>query len=95
MNNKYTAAELAFVKRRKKMPRRELLLAFRRKFRRRDMTLLRLQDLCNRKGWGVGSLKGRTKGLSRRYYDKAPDELKPTIMAIAKLEHRLHEKSPA
>lgn len=31
------------------------------------MTLLRLQDLCNRKGWGVGSLKGRRKGLSRSF----------------------------
>lgn len=64
---RYTAAELAFVKRRRKQPRRELFRAFRRKFRRREMTLLRLQDLCNRKGWGVGSLKGRFKGSSRRY----------------------------
>lgn len=64
---RYTAAELAFVKRRRKMPRRDLLLAFKRKFRRRDFTLLRLQDLCSRNGWGVGSLKGRTKGISRVY----------------------------
>ena len=28
-----------------------------------------------------------------RGYDSAPDELKPTIMAVAKLEHRLREKS--
>jgi hypothetical protein len=35
------------------------------------------------------------KASRGRNYDKAPDELKPTIMAVAKLEHRLHEKSPA
>ena len=65
--NRYTAAELTFVKRRRKMPRRELFLAFVCKFRRRDFTLLKLQDLCNRKGWRVGSLKGRYKGRSLRY----------------------------
>jgi len=63
---RYTAAELAFVKRRRKMPRRELHRAFVRKFRRRGMTLMKLQDLCNRKGWGVGSLKGRLRG-SKKY----------------------------
>ena len=67
MNKKYTAAELAFIKRRRRMPRQELLRAFKGKFRRRGMTLLRLQDLCNRYGWKVGSLKGRNKGRSRRY----------------------------
>lgn len=64
---RYTAAELAFIKRRRKMPRGELLLVFWRKFRRRGMTLPRLQDLCNRNGWGVGSRKGRGKGRSKRY----------------------------
>src|SRR4029077_7176642 len=67
VNRKYTAAHLAFIKRRRRMPRRDLLVAFRRKFRRSGMTLLRLQDLCNRYGWGAGSRKGRFKGRSRRY----------------------------
>lgn len=66
MNKKYTAAELAFIERRRMKPRRELLAAFMRKFRRRDFTLLRLQDLCNRHGWGVGSRKGRKCG-SRKF----------------------------
>lgn len=34
----------------------------------------------------------RLNGKSGRNYDHAPDELKPTIMAVAKLEHRLREK---
>lgn len=67
MNKKYTAAQLAFVSRRRRMPRQDLLAAFRRKFRRQGMTLPQLQDLCNRKGWSVGSLKGRQKGRSRRF----------------------------
>jgi hypothetical protein len=66
VNRKYTAAHLAFIKRRQKMPRRELLALFRRKFRRVGMTLLRLQDLCNRNGWKVGSTGGRSRG-SRKY----------------------------
>jgi hypothetical protein len=33
----------------------------------------------------------RLNGKSGRGYDKAPDELKPTIMAVAKLEHRLRK----
>jgi hypothetical protein len=64
---RYTVAQLSFVKRRRRMPRRDLLRAFKRKFPRRGFSLLRLQDLCNRKGWGVGSLKGRTKGRSRSF----------------------------
>lgn len=67
MNRKYTATQLAYIKRRRRMPRRDLLAAFRRKFRRSGMTLLRLQDLCNRHGWAVGPRKGRFKGLSRKY----------------------------
>jgi hypothetical protein len=68
MTNKvYTARELAFVKVRRKMPRRDLLRAFKRKFRRPGFSLLRLQDLCNRHGWGVGARKGRNKGRSSRY----------------------------
>lgn len=34
----------------------------------------------------------RLNGKSGRGYDDAPAELKPTIMAVAKLEHRLREK---
>lgn len=67
MNRKYTASQLAYIKRRRRMTRRDLLVAFRRKFRHSAMTLLRLQDLCNRHGWAVGSRKGRFKGRSRRY----------------------------
>lgn len=67
MNRKYTPAQLAFIRRRQHQPRLELLAAFKRKFRRSGMTLPRLQDLCNRHGWKVGSLKGRRKGHSRRY----------------------------
>lgn len=67
MNRKYTAPELAFVKRRKKMPRRDLHAAFIRRFpSRRDVTLKKLKYLCDDRGWGVGSLKGRKRG-SRRY----------------------------
>lgn len=62
---RYTAAELAFAKRGRKMPRRELLRAFRRRFPRRRMTLSRISDLCHRKGWGVGPLKGRKRGSTR------------------------------
>jgi hypothetical protein len=66
VNRVYTAAQLAFVKRGRRLPRQELLRSFKRKFRRRGMTLSRLQDLCNRMGWGVGPRKGRARG-SRRY----------------------------
>lgn len=34
----------------------------------------------------------RLNGKSGRGYDYAPQDLKPTIMAVAKLEHRLREK---
>jgi hypothetical protein len=34
----------------------------------------------------------RLNGKSGRGYDQAPDELKPTIMAVAKLEHRLRDR---
>lgn len=37
----------------------------------------------------------RLNGKSGRGYDAAPDELKPTIMAVAKLEHQLREKKRA
>lgn len=34
----------------------------------------------------------RLNGKSGRGYDQAPAELKPAIMAVARLEHRVHEK---
>lgn len=34
----------------------------------------------------------RLNGRHGRSYDDAPDELKPTIMAVAKLEHQIREK---
>jgi hypothetical protein len=37
----------------------------------------------------------RLNGKSGRGYDEAPAELKPAIMAVAKLEHRLHERKKA
>lgn len=39
------------------------------------------------------ALLPRLNGRFGRDYDKAPGELKPTIMAVAKLEHRVREKS--
>jgi len=44
---------------------------------------------------GAGALLPRLNGGGRKQniaYDTAPAELKPTLMAVAKLEHRLHEK---
>lgn len=37
----------------------------------------------------------RLNGRSGRDYDKAPAELKPTIMAVAKLEHQLRKRNEA
>jgi hypothetical protein len=34
----------------------------------------------------------RLSGRFGRGYDDAPSELKPTIMAVAKLEHQLRQK---
>lgn len=67
MNRKYTPAQLAFIKRRRHMPRRQLLAAFKRRFRGSGITLLRLRDLCVRYGWKAGPRKGRGKGVARRY----------------------------
>jgi len=41
------------------------------------------------------SLLPRLNGRFGSGYDDAPDELKPAIMAVAKLEHRLREKKSA
>jgi hypothetical protein len=51
----YTARQLAFIKRRKKMPRRELYAAFVKAFpRRRNVSIANLIALCKRKGWLTG-----------------------------------------
>jgi hypothetical protein len=198
----YSARQLAFIKRHRKLSRRELHAAFVKAFRRRDITVDNLKALCTRKGWKIGrtgcfekgvvpankgkkmpynknsartqfkkgalphntkhlgherlsidgyveisvrqrnphtgfwrryvlkhrwlwekkhgpvpegmalkckgdrlntdpsnwelvprALLPRLNGRSGRGYDAAPSDLKPTIMAVAKLEHRLREKS--
>src|SRR5260370_6723872 len=51
----YTPRQLAFIKRRKKMSRRELHAAFVRAFpRRRNVSINDLNALCKRKGWLTG-----------------------------------------
>jgi hypothetical protein len=44
--------------------------------------------------WGLipSGLRPRLNGKSGRRYDAAPAELKPTIMAVAKLEHGIRER---
>jgi hypothetical protein len=51
---KYTARQLAWIKRHRKMPRRALHAAFARKFRRRNVAFNNLKALCTRKGWRTG-----------------------------------------
>lgn len=54
---RYTPRQLAFIKRHRKLPRRELYAAFVRRFpRRRNVSIANLNALCKRKGW----LTGRT-----------------------------------
>lgn len=48
---RYTARQLAFIKRNRKLPRAELHAAFVRKFRRNDISLDNIKSLCWRKGW--------------------------------------------
>jgi hypothetical protein len=38
------------------------------------------------------ALLPRLNGRFGRGYDEAPEELKPTIMAVAKLEHSVRER---
>lgn len=63
----YTPRQLAFIRRRKRMPRIELHAAFVRRFRRRDVSVDNLRQLCVRKGWHTGPRKGRFKGRLRVY----------------------------
>jgi hypothetical protein len=64
---KWTRAQLAFIKRRRKKPRVELHAEFVKKFRRRDVSLAALSSLCKRSGWLTGPRAGRGKGRSTAY----------------------------
>jgi hypothetical protein len=64
---RYTDRQLAFIKRRRKMARRDLHVSFVRKFRRRDVSMENLKQLCTRRGWLTGPRKGRFKGRLRVY----------------------------
>lgn len=50
----YTPAQLAWVKARRSWPRKKLHPAFVKRFRRRDVTLDALKQLCTRNGWLTG-----------------------------------------
>lgn len=50
----YSAAELSWIKARKKWPRRQLHAKFCIKFDREDVTLSNFNALCLRKGWFTG-----------------------------------------
>lgn len=51
---KYTAKQLAWIKRHRKLPRREAHLLFVKNFRRKDVTVEALGALRGRKGWLTG-----------------------------------------
>jgi len=51
---KWTARQLAWIKRHRKLPRRAAHLRFVKKFRRKDVTLAAFGSLCKRKGWRTG-----------------------------------------
>lgn len=61
-----------------------------------DMVLKCKGDLlnCDPSNWEIvpRAILPRLNGRFGRGYDDAPQDLKPTIMAVAKLEHRLREK---
>jgi hypothetical protein len=59
----YSARQLAFIKRRRKMPRRELCAAFIKAFpHRRNVSVDNLKRLCERKGWLNGNSGRFRKG---------------------------------
>ena len=60
---RYTARQLAFIKRNRKMPRAALHAAFVKRFRRRDVSLDNIKSLCRRKGWLNGRDGRFQKGL--------------------------------
>ncbi|MGD9850124.1 MAG: HNH endonuclease signature motif containing protein [Nitrospirales bacterium] len=51
---RYTAAELAWIKRHRTMPRREAHAAFIKQFGRKKLSLENYKGLCTRKGWRTG-----------------------------------------
>lgn len=50
----YSETQLAFIKRHRRRPRRELHALFLARFRRRDITADHIKALCTRKGWKTG-----------------------------------------
>ncbi len=60
---KWSAAQLAFIKRRRKTARRVLHATFVRRFRRRDVTPDNIKALCTRKGWKTGRTGCFEKGI--------------------------------
>lgn len=59
----YSADELAFIKRRRRLPRRELYAKFIAAFPRRDVNLDAIKALCSRKGWNSGRDGRFPKGI--------------------------------
>lgn len=51
---RYTAKQLAWIKRHRKLPRREAQRLFTKKFRRKDVSVDAIKALCTRKGWMTG-----------------------------------------
>jgi len=58
----YTIAQLAWIKAHRKLPRRALHLLFVKKFRRRNLTVDALKQLCLRRGWKTGRTGCYPKG---------------------------------
>ncbi len=63
---RWTARQLAFIKRRRRLPRRELHAEFVRRFRRPEISVDHIKALCVRMGW-TGGPRGLPKGHSRSY----------------------------
>lgn len=59
----YTPRQLAWIKRHRRMPRRDLHAAFVRRFGRRDVTVDNIKALCTRKGWKTGRDGRFVKGI--------------------------------
>lgn len=60
---RYTAAQLAFLKRRRKLPRREVHAVFVKRFRRKDVALDNIKSLYWREGWDTGRTGCFEKGI--------------------------------
>lgn len=75
---RYSGAELRFVERRRLMPRHELHAEFVQRFRRRDVTLSHIKNLCTRFGWTTGRERWTRKddaALRRLYPDTSTVEV--------------------